>query len=117
MRKVFSDFLESTLQKFYISFFAVLIPHKHVFISIFFCRILRLSQNEGHNKSFMPYKAAKQPCLLSLLITAKPYCRDASKNSYWRFIPKDYWKNSLTVCPCGPQGCMDMHLEMSGVCA
>jgi len=32
-------------------------------------------------------------------------------------IPKDYWKNSLTVCPCGPQGCMDMHLEMSGVCA
>lgn len=36
MRKVFSDFLESTLQKFYISFFAVLIPHKHVFISILF---------------------------------------------------------------------------------
>lgn len=36
MRKVFSDFLESTLQKLYISFFAVLIPHKHVFISILF---------------------------------------------------------------------------------
>lgn len=80
-------------------------------LAFFFCRILRLSQNEGHNKSFMPYKAAKQPCLLSLLITAKPYCRDASKNSYWRF----YSKRLLEKQPHGvPMWTPGLHGHASG---
>lgn len=38
----------------------MLIPHKHVFISIFFLNA-KIIANEGHNKSFMQHKIAKQP--------------------------------------------------------